>query len=539
MYWGGVLIVLLLSCSQRVYIPVPILDRTYDVTLYLNLPENGLSVSNMSDGNVVSVRKGTDLDSEYIPLIDDGSYRFGGWYLDAEGLRPVGEVAGNTVVYASWVSVWDGKDSDTASIASQYASGTIVIRNAAELKGLADIVNGTAIESAVSDITFSGKTIRIENDIDLCDKEWTPIGLKKDYPFKGDVVGNDDRTTITGLRITGLYASSSLPNTYLAGLFGRAENASFSNLSVSGEISVDTVDYVATSVYSGTIAGYVTGGTVFKNCFSDVTAEARSRFTHSGGIVGLVSGTGNSFMDCENIGDITADGTQEAMAGGIVGRIYPGSCEILGCINRGNIESAGFSAIEHTSSYAGGIIGSIEEVTTHIVNVTECDNYGNVHADDNPDAEDPAITTAGGIVGLLNNLQGASTLFVSSSVNDGEISTRYYRYDSYVYTGGIIGYIAHRSTNGDSLTSVIGNTNNGHVRAENVISDEVTIAGGITAIIDKPYASQCEIKDNINSGELEAELIGYVAGASAAVRPLEISGNSTTISSQPEIGLTE
>ena len=509
------------------------------MTLFLNLPEDGLSVANISDGAVVSVKDGVDLNSVYIPVIDNGSYRFVGWYLDAEGMRPVGEVAGNTVVYASWISVWDGKDSDTASIASQYASGTIVIQNAAELKGLADIVNGTATESAVSDITFSGKTIRIETDIDLCDKEWTPIGLENDYPFKGDVVGNDDRTTITGLRVTGLYAGSSSLNTYLAGLFGRAEDASFSNLSISGEIAVDAMDYSQSSVYCGAVAGYVTGKTSFDNCVADVTAGAKSRTTRAGGIAGLVSGIGNSLVDCENIGDITADGTQEAMAGGIIGRIYPGSCDITGCINRGNIESAGFSAFDHTSSYAGGIIGSVEEVNAHTVNVIGCHNYGNVHADDNPDAENPAITTAGGIVGLLNNLQAASKLYVSSSVNDGEISTRYYRDDSYVYTGGIVGYIAHRSTDTDSLTSVVGNTNNGLVMAENMISDVMTIAGGVTAIIDKPYASQCEIKDNINSGELEAELIGYVAGASAAVQPLQLSGNSTTISGQPEIGLIE
>ena len=536
MLLGGVFF-LLISCTQRIFVPIPIAGRTYDITLYLNLPENGLTVENLADGETVTVRKRTDLNNEYIPIIEDGSYIFGGWFLDSSGLIPYGDVSDGMIVYAAWISVWDGQSSDTDSIASQYTEDVIVIKDSSELMGLSDIVNGVTAEAEITDTTFSGKTIKLINDIDLAGHEWTPIGLSDS--FRGSVVGKEGGTSIKGLMITNLHAGSNLSNTNYAGLFGSVEDASFSNLNISGEISVNSTDYSASSIYAGAIAGYVQGGTSIENCTSDVRISIKSKYSQAGGIVGLVSGDNNRIAGCENTGDITSDGTQETMAGGVIGRIYPGSCEITGCVNRGNIMSAGFNETNHTSSYAGGIAGAVEEVTEQIVNISDCQNYGNIHADDNPDASNPAITTAGGIIGLLNNLQDASKIYVSSSVNNGSVSTRYYRYDSYVYSGGIIGYIAHRSRDTDSLVSISGNTNNGQVKAENMISSDVTIAGGVTSIIDKPAAGYCEIIDNMNTGTLEGELTGYVAGASVAINPLIISGNRTTVAGLEEIELIQ
>ena len=76
------------------------------------------------------------------------------------------------------------------------------IDTAAELAGLAKLVN--------EGNNFSGKTITLGANIDLANKEWTPIG-KSGKPFSGTFDG--DGKTISNLVI-------STPNKSNVGLFG-------------------------------------------------------------------------------------------------------------------------------------------------------------------------------------------------------------------------------------------------------------------------------------------------------------------------------
>ena len=78
-------------------------------------------------------------------------------------------------------------------------AATYTISSAAQLLGLADIVNGTATSIAAD--TFKGKKITLGSDIDLTGINWIPIGLyNADKDFLGEFDGN--KKTISHLTIT-------------------------------------------------------------------------------------------------------------------------------------------------------------------------------------------------------------------------------------------------------------------------------------------------------------------------------------------------
>ncbi len=121
--------------------------------------------------------------------------------------------------FAETAEPWDGSTIDTSWYNTEDITFTIL--DGADLAGLAAIVNGTATDSNGTPIeadTFalsgnSGKTIILGNDIDLDNKEWTPIGTTTNW-FQGNLDGNEK--TIRNLKITG----SEENVVEYAGLFG-------------------------------------------------------------------------------------------------------------------------------------------------------------------------------------------------------------------------------------------------------------------------------------------------------------------------------
>ena len=122
--------------------------------------------------------------------------------------------------------VWDG------TIAEKFAGGTgtesdpYQISNGAELAWLAEQVNS-------GDKYSQGKYFKLTADIDLGDKEWTPIGNDDGnynyYEFKGTFDG--DGHIICNLNV---------PDTALPGLFGQATGV-IQNLIVKGEVHADGI----------------------------------------------------------------------------------------------------------------------------------------------------------------------------------------------------------------------------------------------------------------------------------------------------------
>ncbi len=142
------------------------------------------------------------------------------------------------------------------------------ISNASQLFGLAKLVN----EAAAKNVNIlKGKTIKLAADIDLCNVDWTPIGVHGDacaiYGFTFDGQGH----TISNLNVN----NTSIEGTPSAGLFGfihpgddatsTIKNLTVKNAKVSGKHNV------------AVIAGYMTG--TIENCHVE---NAKIVNTHDG-----------------------------------------------------------------------------------------------------------------------------------------------------------------------------------------------------------------------------------------------------------------
>lgn len=238
---------------------------------------------------------------------------------------------------AAAADVWDGTTTDTNWTGSGTESDPYIITTGAQLAGFANSVN--------SGNKYSDEYFKLSNDIDLNNKNWTPIG-KANFRFSGTFDG--DGHTISNLSVdSGDYC----------GLFGYIDYSTISNLSVSGSVVV--VDY------SGTVnAGGIVGDAMYsiiENCsnFATITTDSGSRVSYCGGIIGFAYKS--TVQYCYNTGSVTASSKgSNAYAGGIVGRKNSNdSNEIIGCYNKGRVTAYGVD-----EAYAGGLCGANGSILT-------------------------------------------------------------------------------------------------------------------------------------------------------------------------------
>ena len=98
------------------------------------------------------------------------------------GLSNMIPIAAQEVSTFNDANTWDGSTTTTDWYTSNVNAASYSISTAAQLAGLAQLVN--------TGNTFSGKTISLESDINLNDLAWTPIG-RLGYRFAGTFEGNE------------------------------------------------------------------------------------------------------------------------------------------------------------------------------------------------------------------------------------------------------------------------------------------------------------------------------------------------------------
>ncbi len=257
------------------------------------------------------------------------------------------------------LSTWDGVSASTEWY-TQGSGAVYHIKTAEDLAGLSKCFSqGYYLYG-----DFEGRTIYLDDDIDLNGHEWTPIGTidaqSYYYAFAGTFDGQGH--TIKGLKITKTNAN---PYIKVAGLFGYAPNDSFSvsNLKVEGTITLtnpcDANSY--TSLYIGGIVGSGESTGNFEKCQSNVNIDITQNIgewikVYCGGIVGNVnsSNTNNLFSGCYSNGNIQValNNANSVSVGGIAGQVTSPESRIEQCASEVNmiLESG-------KSTDAGGIIG--------------------------------------------------------------------------------------------------------------------------------------------------------------------------------------
>lgn len=274
------------------------------------------------------------------------------------------------------VDTWDG-----TAIAGGFAAGDgtqddpFQIETAAQLAHFAKTVNeGEA---------YLYKYIVLTADIDLANKEWTPIGNHSN-PFKGNF--NGDNHTVTGMQISGELDR--------VGLFGECTkhnvNSAIKNITVKDSV-ICGINFV------GAIVGYAEEINI-ENCRS--IGNTINGKTDVGGICGKIGGYSvGKVSQCYNSSKVTGRGR----VGGIAG--MGGIAE--NCLNTGEI-----MIINKDYQSAGGGIFGIFDDTTASASITACVNLGKVSGGE----------SFGGIVGSTD------------SKSTGHISNCYYNMDA--ITGG-------------------------------------------------------------------------------------------------------
>ncbi len=287
------------------------------------------------------------------------------------------------LVYIKSITVSHALSYDTSWYIGHEDDKSYTISTEEELKGLAAIVDGSAIDkdyNPISQNSFSGKIIKLGADIRLSGK-WNPIG-DSNYAFAGTFDGCGH--SVSNMTITdcaggyqGLFANvtGEIKDFTLTGQIGSKESpissasdniggaAGYNNGTVSGIISDVTVN-ISTRVYAvGGIVGQNGENGTIKNCLNKADI---SGVKATGGIVGRSYGIVSA---CANEGDITGTGGGKDGIGGIVGiagnknSTYKNS--VTGCYNEGTISN-------NNGRWHGGIVGMADSAAT----VKNCFNTG-------------------------------------------------------------------------------------------------------------------------------------------------------------------
>ena len=169
------------------------------------------------------------------------------------------------------VDNWDGT-ADTSWYTSAPDASEYHISTAEQLAGLAQLVNDKA-----TPVLFGGKTIYLDNDLDLSGCQWTPIGNGSNFGryFAGTFDGQYHK-------ITNLHHHSTGDELIRNGLFGVvSDGGTLKNLLV---IDADIASNDG-SLLAGILADWVDGGTV-ENCYTSGKIENNVGSKFVGGLIG-------------------------------------------------------------------------------------------------------------------------------------------------------------------------------------------------------------------------------------------------------------
>lgn len=172
------------------------------------------------------------------------------------------------------------------------SSTEFTLTTAAQVAGLAKIVN------AGND--FVGKTIIIGNDIDFGAHLWMPIGKGYEFPFSGEIKGNNKK-------ISNIFIN--LPGGDFVGFVGQMFKGSIENLTAENVI-------IAARDTTGSIVGNLSTNSTMNNCHAKNVNISVTGFNAGGLVGGLL--TDSSISNSSAEGEVT--GVNQI--GGLVGTVW-------------------------------------------------------------------------------------------------------------------------------------------------------------------------------------------------------------------------
>lgn len=299
---------------------------------------------------------------------------------------------------------------------AEDAEGDVTISSAEGLAWFAKQVNEGS--------SFAGKRVSLEEDVNLSDYEWVPIGTQEN-PFDGTFDGNLNK--ISGIKIT-----LSETNT-TAGLFGRVSNAVIEDVivrdaevkgTIVGEENPSTNDDRFTGVYIGGIAAGLKEmnssgeNTVeINNCQAEMDVDIQTEdgvYAVIGGVLGWTegnwSGSKAAISDTDadlNVRCEAADGFYRTAIGGAIGEA---NGKTISSVENGiyslktTFSGNGFMSggDRNYAFQVGGVIGGMPGVhsgTGNLINIKKVSCNTEADFSDTTDLLDQMSTDVGGVFG--------------------------------------------------------------------------------------------------------------------------------------------
>ena len=318
--------------------------------------------------------------------------------------------------------------------------------------------------------------VKMVDDVDLNNEEWTPLNIGSPYDKGVDFNGNDktiSRLTVTGTA-DGYYAS------FAGVLNGAIYNVTF-----------DSATITSNDGKSGVVAGYLGSGTTISASVQHVTVKNSSvtnTAQYTGGIAGIAQKLSTAIDDCHVINTTVTGKTgdaQDSRVGGLLGQLNANlTCSnstaqnvtISGSKNVGGLIGVAYGRVETCSSSGaasstnttnktdialGGLVGFFETGT-----ITKCSSSVIIN-------QTSGARSIGGLIGLMK----AATL--EKSYSTGNVTTTYRN------VGGLIGLVTN--TSGTAVISDCYST--GNVEAAAFIGGLIGLFEKGTAVVSRCFAS--------------------------------------------------
>lgn len=338
----------------------------YNIILQQNTEADDIEITIEKGGQIVKLQKGANgcytgpAGTYTIKATKEGYRRFINSYIIPEDAT--GDQTFKVNLEKGSEGMWDGVT--IADMVEMDEDGAYHIKTGAELAYLSQVIatNGNKFTS----------TVVLDNDIDLANFDWTPIGNGSKY-FSGIFDGNNHK-------VSGLFVDT--PEEDYAALFGyirgtSTQSAVIKNLSVEG--------YLNGKTYCAGIAGRMYSYSTIEHCANYATVNGDN---YVGGIVGYMQSNAKTILtNCYNLGDITAT----KQAGGVVG--YNGANALIS-----HIYSTGKIIGEENNS-----IGACVGGTSSKGNVSDAYSTNKYELDDNSVSVSEDAMASGEIAFALGN----------------------------------------------------------------------------------------------------------------------------------------
>lgn len=337
------------------------------------------------------------------------------------------------------------------------------------------------------------KNVKLENDIDLGGKIWSPIGysefaFKKEFDFNGQTISNIE-TSGTYLIVGDEIKCKDYENVGLFGytdgaiILSRAKDKNDDKIKT-GKLEGSTSRIVAIGNV-GALIGYAKN-TEVENIENYITVTSTygndDDIYGAGGLIGKVEITNNKDIKISNVQNHGVVLASKNRVGGIVGYVYglSGSFTIEKSRNTKKIESS--------KDYVGGLVGC-SNATLYINGLDNWskDDKGNVSSTPDNQGDINGNNYVGGIVG------GGYGINIECVTNSGKVTAIANS------AGGIVGDLSSKETTQTSSIYEVINT------------AEITAANYAGGIVGNAYdATRIKMVNMFNKGTSIAGLIGAI-----------------------------